>query len=693
MMRAQAVTAADGEGRVTGGGLLKRLLPPLLIVLAGVFAYWNSFDGVFLQDDLKSIRDNPHIRVLLPLSESMSLPLWSTGTTVDGRPLLSLSFALNHRLFGPEPWGFHLVNLLIHLSAGLLLFGILRRTLDLPRFRERYERRGAWLAMAAALIWVVHPLQTESVTYIVQRAESLMGMLFLLTMYCAIRGFRRPRGVTWHLGAIMACACGMGVKQTMFSAPLLVLLYDGLFVSDSLRTALSKRRWLYVALCSTWIIVFSIIGLSWQESTIDFVEISPVRYALTQPLVILYYLRLALWPSPLVLSYGWQLEDEWVRIVFPALAILAMLAVMFRALWRRRWYGFVAAWFFLILAPTSSISPLRQAIFEHRMYLSLAAVVTLLVVGGEYAIRRACAAPRTRALLGGWLVVVAMAVLGYLTYDRNRDYHSEIGIWQDNVAHRPGSHPAQNTLGSHLQNQGRFAEAIKHHQTALRLYPQSAKTHYNMGRALLALGRTREAIHHYQEALRIKPNMAQAHLNLGNALLSLGRTPEAVELYQQAVRLRPGYALAHNNLIVALRLLGRAEEAVAHGLQAVRMNPDYAEAHSNLGDALRVSGRLQEAVGHYRRALQLRPDYAPAHAGWGNALQTLGRGEEAMAHYHKALRINPNHAGAHNSLGAIYREGGRLSDAIRHFEYALRLNPNDPVARENLRETREMMGP
>ena len=157
MMRAQAVTAADGEGRVTGGGLLKRLLPPLLIVLAGVFAYWNSFDGVFLQDDLKSIRDNPHIRVLLPLSESMSLPLWSTGTTVDGRPLLSLSFALNHRLFGPEPWGFHLVNLLIHLSAGLLLFGILRRTLDLPRFRERYERRGAWLAMAAALIWVVHP--------------------------------------------------------------------------------------------------------------------------------------------------------------------------------------------------------------------------------------------------------------------------------------------------------------------------------------------------------------------------------------------------------------------------------------------------------------------------------------------------------------------------------------------------------
>ncbi|MBT7702373.1 MAG: hypothetical protein HN700_18950, partial [Verrucomicrobia bacterium] len=208
---------------------LKRWLPFLLLMVAGVLAYWNSFDGVFLFDDFASIRDNPYIRVLWPLSRSMSLPLSDTGLTVDGRPLLSLSFALNHWLFGPEPWGYHLVNLLIHLTAGLLLFGIVRRTLELPQFRERYAQSGTWLALASALIWLVHPLQTESVTYIVQRAESLMGMLFLLTLYCAIRGFTGAKCGRWYLAAVLVCACGMGVKEIMFSAPLLVLLYDYIF--------------------------------------------------------------------------------------------------------------------------------------------------------------------------------------------------------------------------------------------------------------------------------------------------------------------------------------------------------------------------------------------------------------------------------------------------------------------------------
>ena len=792
---------------------LKCWLPPLLLILAGVLAYWNSFDGVFVYDDLPSILDNPHIRVLWPLSEAMSLPLWSSALTVDSRPLLSLSFALNHWLFGPEPWGYHLVDLIIHLAAGLLLFGIVRRTLELPRFRERYAQSGTWLALASALIWLVHPLQTESVTYIVQRAESLMGMLFLLTVYCAIRGIRsQESGVSpspglptspglrrtsrragrsqspknfvasfvasfvdkvtdkardkvpassvagarrWYVAAILACAIGMGVKQTMFSAPLLVILYDYIFTgglepdglalgerglqraghvararlpsvaSEARRMGRARGRF-YAALCSTWLIVFGIIGLTWQESTSDFVNISPLRYLLTQPLVLLHYLRLAVWPSPLVLTYGWGMEDQWYRIVFPALAILGLLAVMCRGIRRRKWYGFVLAWFFLILAPTSSVAPTRQAIFEHRMYLSLAAVVTLAVMLGDVAIRKLVKIPKQRVALGACLTMAVMIVLGVLTHGRNRTYHSEIGIWQDNVTYRPGSHVAHNNLGNALLASGRSREALEHCREALRISPDYAEAHYNLGIALNALGRPQEAIVHYQQALRIQPNYAEAHsnlshalqvmgrsreaaehsrealrikpglgeahLNLGNALLAMGQPLEAIRHYREALRLNPGDAKTHFNWGIALQTAGRLQDALAHYQVAVRIEPALVDAHYNLGNALLALGRSREAIEHYRQVVQLKPDYAGAHKNWGVALHHLGLTDEGIARGRQAVRINPADASAHNNLGALYQQSGRLTDAIRHFEEAVRLNPDYAVAVENLRETREMRG-
>ncbi|MBT3295583.1 MAG: tetratricopeptide repeat protein [Verrucomicrobia bacterium] len=665
----------------------RRLLPPLLLILAGVLVYWSSFDGVFVYDDLASIRDNPHIRQLWPLSEAMSLPLWSSALTVDGRPLLSLSFALNHWLFGPEPWGYHLVNLLIHIGAGLLLFGVIRRTLALPRFRERFARsacpsepwrsRGTWLALATALIWIVHPLQTESVTYIVQRAESLMGMLFLLTMYCSIRGFTSDKGGRWHVAAVLACAIGMGVKQTMFSVPLLVILYDYVFTGGlepgglalgerglqraaPVARARRARGRFYAALCSTWLIVFGIIGLTWKESTSDFVTISPLRYALTQPLVLLTYLRLAIWPWPLALSYGWTLEDQWPRIVFPAIAILGMLAVMFRGLWRRKWYGFVLAWFFLILAPTSSIAPMRQAIFEHRMYLSLAAVVMLAVLGAEYAVRKLATHPKRRAAVGGCLALASVIVLGYRTHDRNRDYHSAMRIWQDNVAHCPESHFARNNLACSLRNEGRYAEAVRHLRSALRIQPDHVEAHNNLGNALHALGRPLEAIPHYREALRLKPDYAEAHNNWGMALYATGRPQDAISHYQQALQLDPGRVEAHYNLGVALAAAGRLQEAIPHYQQAVQLKPDHAEAHNNLGNALLTLGHLQAAIPHCREALRIKPDMAEASFNLGNALLALGQPREAVEHYRHALQLKPDHAEAHNNLSIALRDLGMI---------------------------------
>jgi len=447
----------------------------------------------------------------------------------------------------------------------------------------------------------------------------------------------------------------------MFSAPLLVLLYDyvfigGLAVARPDREAHRDRArgWFYAALFSTWLIVFGIIVATWKESTIDFVSISPLRYALTQPLVILHYLRLAFWPSPLVLSYAWTLEDQWPRIVFPGLAILGMLAVMFRGIRRREWYGYALAWFFLVLAPTSSVAPMRQAIFEHRMYLSLAAVVLMVVIGAEHAIRRvrlalgaarsspgpssgrgpAGAGPGTGprysrqcAVFGGVLALTLVIVLGCLTRDRNRDYHDVFGIWRDNLAHHPDSHIALNNLGSALHMAGRTPEAMAYFREALRIDPHYADAQHNLVIALREPGRPQDAVTRYREALRLVPGSAELHNNLGNALHAAGRVQESFEHYHEALRIEPGYAQAHYNLGYALQTAGRLQEAIVHYREAVRLDPSVAQMHYYLGNALQVAGKVSEAIPCYHEALRIDPDHAGAREQLRKAREKMGEGE------------------------------------------------------------------
>jgi len=197
-------------------------LYPLLIFAAIMVAYANSFSGPFIFDDVLWISANPHIRHLWPLSNALQPPP-GAGT---GRPSVCLTLALNYALSALEPWSYHLFNLAIHASAALVLFGIVRRTLQGPRLRERFGAHANYLAAAIAILWGVHPMQTESVTYVIQRMESLMGLFLLLTLYCVIRGHDSPRRLWWYAGAVACCALGMGTKEGMAITPIIVLLYD-----------------------------------------------------------------------------------------------------------------------------------------------------------------------------------------------------------------------------------------------------------------------------------------------------------------------------------------------------------------------------------------------------------------------------------------------------------------------------------
>jgi len=632
---------------------LTSLAFPATILAAGVGAYLNSFSGVFLFDDHRSIVPNYQIRSLWP----PTLPL-IVGTS---RPVIHWSLALNYACGGLHVFGYHLVNLTIHLLAALMLYGLIRRTLLTPRLRETYGAASSSLALVVTLLWVVHPIQTQSVTYVIQRAESLAGLCYLLTVYCAIRsvGAMRPRW--WHTGAILACALGMGTKPVVVTAPLMVLLYDRIFLAGSVRAALRERWVLYRGLMATWALLAALqateFNLKEPSAGFRYKDVTWLGYALTQPGVLLHYLRLSLWPDPLMFDYLWPVA-RLHQLFGPLLIMGTLIGATLWALRHRPVLGFVGAWFFLILAPSSSVIPIADLAAEHRMYLPLAAVMTLLVFAGHRMLQWACGTHvRLRRAISTGMVVTLAAVLMALTVHRNRDYGSEAAMWSDVLVKRPNHFRALSSLGDLMRRQGRFDDSV-----------------------LI-----------FAEALRVAPENAESHYNLGFALVRVGRLDEALTQYDEALRLNPDHAEAHNNVGIVLKQQGKLDEAIAHYADAIRLDPDYADAHYNLANAFLRQGRLDEALAHYTTTLRLQPDdaeYAQAHASLGNIFLKRGELERASVHYQRALALEPTLAEAHNNLGAVLAQQGKLEEAVTHYAEAFRLAPSDAIA-YNLAKARQ----
>jgi tetratricopeptide (TPR) repeat protein len=577
----------------------------LALAIAAWFAYSTSFAGVFVFDDKFAIVDNPNIRALWPLTRAMSAP---AEMPVSARPVASLTLAINYALApadardvmspgGPDAaagtaerffrnvWGYHFVNLALHLLAALALFGVVRRTLLSDRLRLRFGAASESLAFAAALLWLVHPLLTDAVTYVTQRTEVLLGLFYFLTLYCAIRAtdpsVADARRRWWTVASVAACALGMGSKQTMVTAPFIVVLWDWLFAPDPPRRIFARWR-LYAGLAGTWLILGALVAHERWPHSIGFNREgwTPWTYLLTQTGVIVHYLRLSLVPARLVIDYdGWPMAHS-VLEVAPYAALLAVLggATVF-ALVRRRPWGFLGAWSFALLAPSSSVLPLASEIAaERRMYVTLASVIVLMVVGTYWVwqrmVGRLVADARLRRTVGAVAAVVvvggAALALAVSTRARNRDYWSEERILRDAVEKRPDNPRARLNYGVELSLVKRFEEAERELREAVRLKDTSSPAHGNLGSVLCALGRLDEGVSHIERALALDPDYRPAYGNLAEAYGALGRREMATKYFTLAVNAEPDNPFLLSRL--GWLLATSPEDGVRNGAKAVEVS-------------------------------------------------------------------------------------------------------------------------
>lgn len=646
------------------------------LALLLLLAYSNSFTGPLIFDDSGSIRDNPSVRSLW----TAFFPKGNSGDTVAGRPVLNFTVAVNYLIGGENVVGYHVGNLLIHACATLLLFGLVRRILTLPSMRVQFGGAANFIAFVTAALWGLHPLQTESVTYIIQRAESLVGMFYFLTLYCFVRaapdaaqasglqGSERCRNLRcqkhWLGAAVLACLAGMGSKEVMAGAPIIVFLLDRTFVSGSFKEAWRTKKWFYIALAATWLLLAACIF--WTGKRGDTVGFSPFatwwRYGLTQCFAIMHYLKLAVWPSPLVLDYGLTLANDFSEAAWQFGVVMALIVAAFVSLWKAPKISFVLMFFFATLAPSSSVVPvLTQTMAEHRMYLATTAVIALIVFVAYRAFGR--------RILFIFLPVVLL--FGTLTFLRNRDYYTEEIIWKDVTTKCPYNPRGWCAL-AWIYKKGEDLEKCQQTlKQGLAYRPDSPDIISDYADLLYIQKDIKQSEQAFRYALSLAPTHNNATMGLGFLLLETGGFEEAAGLFGNIVRAQSENYEARYNMAKAHVGLGQLEMARTEFAFLVKKNPRAADACNNLANVLINLGRPAEAISILEESIGNGSATMEIHRALSLAYLSVGRMDDAIKSSRAALALAPNDPNAHANLALAYQQQGKMPEALEQYEIAL----------------------
>jgi protein O-mannosyl-transferase len=584
----------------------------LLLLVVTVVVYRHAWSAGYIWDDDVYVTDNP----LLTAPDGLWRIWFSLDSPSQYFPLVYTTFRFEHALWGLNPAGYHWVNILLHAANALLLW----RLLSLLRIP------GAWLAAA---IFALHPVQVESVAWITERKNVLMGLFFLLSLISWVRFVdARPKQAGHFYGlALLFYALALLSKTTACTLPAALLLVLWLR-----QKPINSRRLLQIVPFVLLGICLGLVTIWWeryhQGTQGQLFAIGIAERFLVACRALWFYAGKLLWPVNLIFSYPrWNISAANATDYVWPFATVALGAAIYFARRRLGRGPEVAALFFATtLGPVLGLIMLYtfrySFVADHYQYLAsigpIASLAASIAMGADRVWKNEAF---LRPLLGAAL----LAALGFLTWNQCKMYADSDTLWWTTIARNPQSWMAHNNIAINLAKEGKMDEAIAHYEKALELDPTYGEAHYNLANALVRLSRVAEAITHYEKAVELNPNNAMAFHNLGSVLAQGGRLDEGIAQYRKALALTPNNAAMHNNLGAALLRSGQLDEAMVHYQKALELNPENAEANYNLANALVQKNRFQEAVTYYNHVLRLNPGNAAARDRLNKVLQQLGR--------------------------------------------------------------------
>ncbi len=511
------------------------LLAALLLAAAVAVTYGPTVNAPLVYDDTPNILWNESIRSVIPPWDAL---VADRDAATAGRPFVNFTFALTYAVSGPEPWAHRLFNIVLHIMSALTLFGLVRRACSTSALASRHASSGFGLGLATALLWALHPINADAVTYISQRLESQMGLCYLLTAYCALRSWQAEAGRRWWTAAaVAACFVGAGSKEVIIAAPVTVLLMDCVLLRKTPSMALRTSPWLYggLLLCMAALTALAFSGAT--AGTGAFHESrGVVEYWLTQGEVFLYYLQCIVWPPSIVFDAIWR-QPTLMQAAPGLLAAAAIVLATGYGVVRRRSWSVPAAWFLLALAPTSLL-PMAFAVFPYRLYVPLAGVAALAVFGfwslmQRLARRSPSVQPAKTAQL---LCLVICVALGASVFARNELYKDPVLFWLDVTEKAPTNYRAFNWAGLALLDRQRPVDAAPYFRKALALKPDHTNARAGLGRALIMAGEYEEGVPLLRQVLTTPPQpwFGRMRMDLAFALLEQGRHTEAREVLDHA---------------------------------------------------------------------------------------------------------------------------------------------------------------